>query len=270
MTWFKVDDSLAFHRKVVAAGNAAMGLWVRAGSWSAQQLTDGHVPEHIAILLGTPAQASRLVRSGLWITVADGYRFHEWNEKGRQPTAQSVREARESSAERQAKWRAAKLAERQFTDAGNGVTPPLVTPLVTPSVTGAPTRPDPTRSYRAGLGGGATDPAARESNARARPPTHNLAETTLPGLLVVVPSGIPDAPPRCTSCAKLPPGIDRPCRTCGRLRRTWEADRDAQATAVADERAARRQAIDACGRCDPNGLHDTGHGLTRCNHQETA
>lgn len=31
MPWFKVDDTLALHGKVVAAGNPAMGLWVRAG-----------------------------------------------------------------------------------------------------------------------------------------------------------------------------------------------------------------------------------------------
>ena len=33
--WFKVDDNLALHPKVLGAGNAAMGMWVRAGSWSA-------------------------------------------------------------------------------------------------------------------------------------------------------------------------------------------------------------------------------------------
>jgi len=43
MPWFKVDDTLAFHAKVVAAGNAAMGLWVRAGAHSMQQLTDGFI-----------------------------------------------------------------------------------------------------------------------------------------------------------------------------------------------------------------------------------
>ena len=48
MSWFKVDDQLAFNAKVVAAGNEAMGLWVRAGSWSAAQLTDGFIPEHMA------------------------------------------------------------------------------------------------------------------------------------------------------------------------------------------------------------------------------
>ena len=51
MSWFKVDDQLAFNAKIVAAGNEAMGLWVRAGSWSAAQLTNGFIPEHMAIAM---------------------------------------------------------------------------------------------------------------------------------------------------------------------------------------------------------------------------
>lgn len=170
MTWFKVDDNLAFHRKVVAAGNAAMGLWVRAGSWCAQQLTDGHVPEHMIGLLGTPAQAAKLVKAGLWVEVAGGYEFHQW--AGRQPTAKAVRDERERNAARQADFRERRRAQAnvaklttekilsgtndatpeenpadpaysQVSASRNGVTPPLVTPLVTGGVTGAPTRPDP-------------------------------------------------------------------------------------------------------------------------------
>ena len=57
MPWFKVDDNLAFHHKVVAAGNAAMGLWVRAGAMCAQQLTDGFVPDHMVNTLGSKALA---------------------------------------------------------------------------------------------------------------------------------------------------------------------------------------------------------------------
>jgi hypothetical protein len=143
MPWFKVDDDLAFHRKIVAAGNAATGLWVRSGSWSAQQLTDGFIPGHMVPLLGTAAQAARLVKVGLWLEVDGGFQFHQWNENGRQPTSASVRESRERAAERQAKWRAAKSANAQVSEVRNGVTPPFVTPSVTPSVTGAPTRPVP-------------------------------------------------------------------------------------------------------------------------------
>lgn len=89
MTWFKVDDGLAFHAKVVLAGNAAMGLWVRAGSWVAQQLTDGFVPDQIVTTLGTRVQAKALEDAGLWLRDGDGYRFHGWLDYN--PTAEEVR-----------------------------------------------------------------------------------------------------------------------------------------------------------------------------------
>lgn len=106
MPWFKVDDTLAFHGKVVAAGNAAMGLWVRAGAWSMQQLTDGFVPTHIARQLGRAAEARRLVDAGLWTEKDGGYLFHEWTQ--RQPSRAKVHADREANAERLRKWREAK------------------------------------------------------------------------------------------------------------------------------------------------------------------
>lgn len=95
MTWFKVDDTLAFHHKTVAAGNAAMGLWVRAGSWCAQHLTDGFIPASIAATLGTPAQISRLVKVGLWEVTESGFCFHQWGQEGRQPSREEVLSRRE-------------------------------------------------------------------------------------------------------------------------------------------------------------------------------
>jgi hypothetical protein len=89
MTWFKVDDGLAFHAKVVQAGNPAMGLWVRAGSWSAQQLTDGFIPQQIALTLGTKGQAATLVTVGLWALVDSGYQIHDYLSYN--PTADEVR-----------------------------------------------------------------------------------------------------------------------------------------------------------------------------------
>lgn len=111
MPWFKVDDNLAFHAKVVAAGNPAMGLWVRAGSWSADQLTDGFVPDHMVAMLGTTAQAKRLVTVRLWVREDDGYRFHQWKDEGRQPTRAEVEKRREEDRIRKAEARAAKAAQ---------------------------------------------------------------------------------------------------------------------------------------------------------------
>ena len=103
MPWFKVDDTLAFHSKIVMAGNAAVGLWVRAGSWAMQQLSDGFVPLHIARQLGSRAEAKRLCDVGLWIEKDDGYQFHEWEQ--RQPSRAKVHADREANAARIKDWR---------------------------------------------------------------------------------------------------------------------------------------------------------------------
>lgn len=141
MTWFKVDDDLAFHRKVVGAGNAAMGLWVRAGSWCAQHLTDGFIPDEMVAILGTASQRAKLIKSGLWLEVDGGCLFHQWSENGRQPTSKSVRERRASAAERQAKHRATIYENLQVNEGSHSVTHTSVTEGVTPLLTPPPTRP---------------------------------------------------------------------------------------------------------------------------------
>jgi len=111
MPWFKVDDNLGFHHKVIAAGNPAMGLWVRAGSICAQQLTDGFVPDHLVAALGTTAQAKRLVAAGLWDRARGGYRFHGWAE--RQPSKVDVEAERAAAKERMREYRAKKKGTAQ-------------------------------------------------------------------------------------------------------------------------------------------------------------
>lgn len=105
MPWFNVDDGFAFHHKAVKAGNAAIGLWTRAGSWCAQQLTDGFVPDEMVLVLGSQAQADRLVAAGLWIAVDGGFQFHEFTENGRNPTKKDVMERRRKESERKARFR---------------------------------------------------------------------------------------------------------------------------------------------------------------------
>jgi hypothetical protein len=103
MVWFLVDDNLTFHKKVTTAGNAAMGVWVRAGAWSTSSLTDGFVPTQIARAIGTPQQLTRLVDSGLFERVPGGYQFHDWHHK--QPSKQDVEERRERDRQRKADQR---------------------------------------------------------------------------------------------------------------------------------------------------------------------
>ncbi len=111
MPWFKVDDQLAFHRKALMAGNAAMGLWVRAGSWAAQQLTDGIIPDDLLSSLGSRYQADRLVKAGLWEREPGGYRFVNWHEW--QPTRAEVEKRRADGAERLRQWRAAQEGRKR-------------------------------------------------------------------------------------------------------------------------------------------------------------
>ena len=104
MPWFRVDDNLDQHPKADAAGNKALGLWVRAGSYSARLLTEGFIPKaQVARLGGSPADAARLVEAGLWEAAPGGYRFHEWEE--RQPTKVQVEADRAAAAERQRRAR---------------------------------------------------------------------------------------------------------------------------------------------------------------------
>lgn len=101
--WFKVDDLLAFHPKTLAAGNAAMGLWLRAGAWSAGLLTDGYIPNNIIISLGNTSQAHKLCDAGLWVPDHDGYTFHDWSEF--QPTRAEIEARRLAGAERVKRYR---------------------------------------------------------------------------------------------------------------------------------------------------------------------
>ena len=117
MPWFAVDDSAHTHPKMVKAGNAAIGLWMRCGSYAAQHLTDGIVPGAIATMYGTPPQIAKLTKLGLWHAAghtcpscpqpADGdFVMHEYLEHGN-PTRQQVLERRARAAEKKRRQRGA-------------------------------------------------------------------------------------------------------------------------------------------------------------------
>lgn len=117
MTWFKVDDSFYDHPKIFDAPDCAVALWVRAGCWSARNLTDGFVPANMpARLCDDPERAVReLIQRGLWKRVKGGYQFHDWSDY--QPTRASVEEQRAAARERMRKLRAGRKTAGQ---AGNG------------------------------------------------------------------------------------------------------------------------------------------------------
>jgi hypothetical protein len=88
MTWFRLEDSFANHPKVLKAGNAAVGLWVRCGTYSSQYLLDGHVPLEIAKGLGRPGEIDTLLETRMWIQNGDGFLIPDFLEY--QPSREEV------------------------------------------------------------------------------------------------------------------------------------------------------------------------------------
>jgi len=158
MPWFMVDDKLHSHMKAARAGAEAMGLWVLAGSWAADQLTDGFIPDYMALRLDSKAKrhAASLVAAGFWVVAERegerGWQFHEWTDF--QPTKEEVEVKRAAARDRMKRVRANKgvgsrelPANEQRSSRDVRVTPALPSPahpipsVVETSVGGSPPVP---------------------------------------------------------------------------------------------------------------------------------
>jgi hypothetical protein len=103
MPWFHVDDDAADHRKVLAAGNAAFGAWVRMGAWAAKNLTDGFIPRAQARHYASPAQIARLLKVTMLEARNGGYEIHDYLDAN--PTHTTIRAQRIAAAERKRRQR---------------------------------------------------------------------------------------------------------------------------------------------------------------------
>jgi general stress protein YciG len=217
MTWFKVDDSFYDHPKVFDAPDCAVALWLRAGTWSARNLTDGFVPS------GMPARFcddhERAVRDlmtrGLWKRARGGYQFHDWRDY--QPSAGNVKSVREKRAEAGRKGGLSSGMTRSKPQSKTEANAsPVASHLLEP-----PTRPDPALK-----GGTALGVTAGRARASPEPPRN-------------CPKHIDDPdPPPCGACADAR-------RHHGR----WEADRSARLVAAPKCRRHRGQPADNCALC---------------------
>lgn len=96
--WFKVDDGFYMHPKVLGLSARAGWLWLRAGCWSADQMTDGLIPmSTVHVLGGSKRDAEELVEAGLWEHVQDDFGFHDWEKY--QFTAEEIAAQRKARAE---------------------------------------------------------------------------------------------------------------------------------------------------------------------------
>lgn len=113
MPHFKLSDDAHSHPKVIMAGDAAFGMWNRAGAFSMCYGTDGFVPDWwVKQQPQGAAKAKSLVGAQLWYRGEyqgnrpeyqgqRGYNFHEW----RQDSYEKVEADRE-------KWRRKKAGQR--------------------------------------------------------------------------------------------------------------------------------------------------------------
>jgi hypothetical protein len=143
MPWFKVDDTLHSHPKTRRAGLAAMGLWVIAGSYSCQYVTEGFIPDwFVSGQKSGHKHAALIVAAGLWFRAErdgePGYQFHDWDHF--QMSKDEVEAQKAHNRERQRKFRE-KRREAQSNAVTNGVTNAGSNGTPTLPV---PTQPDPT------------------------------------------------------------------------------------------------------------------------------
>lgn len=215
MTWFKLDDGFHSHPKVIAAGNEAVGLYVRCGTYAAQHLTEGFVPEHVALLYGSAELADTLVRTKLWRRARGGWRMPDYLDYN--PSREAVDNDRKMKAERQARWRSRHGRDhsetRETVDAKTGPTPVdnpvgelnsrstthgrrVTNPSRNASGDGAPTRPAPKEAGRARPSPGA--------NGRASPPGSPAApKPSWCGQCEEATRQTGDPPHRCLTCHPL-------------------------------------------------------------------
>jgi hypothetical protein len=110
MPWFRLDDSFHSHPKVIAAGNEAIGLYVRCGTYAAEHLTDGLVPKDVVLLYGSTALADELVRVKLWRRTRGGWTIHDYLDYN--PSREAVENERKNATERQRRRRDHMLSRR--------------------------------------------------------------------------------------------------------------------------------------------------------------
>lgn len=74
--WVRIEDTFYDHPKIIAAGNAAVGLHVRGLSYACHHMTDGKIPRRF--VQGCLKTAERLVLFGLWARDGEDYIIHDY------------------------------------------------------------------------------------------------------------------------------------------------------------------------------------------------
>ncbi len=157
MPWVRIDDGFWSHPKVMAAGLEATGLFVRALSWSCQQLTDGKIPKNMMPALGGGARTKKLEAKlsevALWVDEGGHYHVPDFLEYNK--SREEVLKKRKEAAGRMARVRANKASRAQGVRANEERTSGEVPgKFAVGSLNPDPTRPDPSPKDNTTTGGG--------------------------------------------------------------------------------------------------------------------
>lgn len=137
MPYFAVDDQITFHPKAVAAGNAAMGAWTRAGAWAKNHATGGFVALEVAHAIGAK-ESKRLVAVGLWDAgdhpeYGAGYWFHDWEHVAGNFDGETEKARREAKRQADRDRQRQKRDRDRESSASHAVTPTRISAPSVPS-----------------------------------------------------------------------------------------------------------------------------------------
>lgn len=236
MSWLRVDDAFARHRKVLqiprARRKTAIGLWTLAGTWVAQNLTDGALPAYMLDEFdATDEEVSDLLTVNLWERDGDDYLIHDYLDYN--PSREQVLAEREAAKERQRRAREKSAAKRAADSAA-----------ADPSPRSPEVRPKSRRDSAVTHGGTSGEVTAASRSPRPDPtrpipvvPTElpEGQETPSPGDdeplpldgLLVTPGGATDRPPRRSPDEEFDAFWDAYPRKVGKqdARRVWDQQR---------------------------------------------
>jgi len=259
---FRIADTAPEHRKLRAAGPAAIGIWSMAGAYCMRELTDGWVPAYwVQTWPNGPKHATTLVTVGLWEREErgglPGFRFHDW--EFYQRSSQRIDDEKRKARQRMQTLRGARGESN-----GQPVSEARGSPARSPDVRANNHRTFPVttgeRSQNVhdslSLSGGDLGGECYVSNARAHantPPPKPSTSTNRP----------PDHCPSHTA-TDIDPG---PCRACKQAREHAEQwDRE--------HHLARVMATRKCALCDADGWrYEPGTRIPqtpyeRCDHRQ--
>ncbi len=134
----RIHGTITWHRKTLAATDAALGVWVRLLGHCAEHLTDGFVPEATAraVSARSPKALASLLQAGLISETSGGFQLANYLEhNASRSQIEAGREATRNRVKRSRNGVCNAVTTPVTNAVTNGVRTALVTPAVTPAVT---------------------------------------------------------------------------------------------------------------------------------------